>query len=397
MLPDLEKVSLGTSGWSYKEWVGPFYSKEDKSMLKAYAKVFKTAEIDSTFYRYPSKGMVMGWARYTPEDFVFTAKLPQLITHEKLLDLNQGVEQDLAKFVELLEPLWLGGKLGCLLIQLPPKLDYQQARMEEFFKILPSQIRFAVEFRNLSWMRPETWTMLEKFKVAYTIVDEPLLPPEAHLTSDLAYFRWHGRGTRPWFDYRYKPEELKPWIPKVHEAAAKAQSVFGYFNNHFHGYAVENCLQVLEMLGVHTPPQASAKKRIESHFKNLATAKEVKLEAFAEPKTTTFEELLRFFVAPARLERARGIGDNELAFVRDDVDYVEATIREYRIVIDTKNRAILHDCADWGKIAPTKRLCKHVGKLLLTLERKKATNILRELHKDVNSWRFGPLTEQHME
>ncbi|MCJ7423640.1 DUF72 domain-containing protein [Candidatus Bathyarchaeota archaeon] len=77
------EISLGTSGWSYKEWIGPLYSKEDKSLLRAYTKTFKTVEIDSTFYRYPSKGMVMGWARYSPDDFVYTAKLPKLITHVK--------------------------------------------------------------------------------------------------------------------------------------------------------------------------------------------------------------------------------------------------------------------------------------------------------------------------
>ena len=112
------KVMMGTSGWSYKEWVGPFYTKEDKSFLRAYSRVFSTAEIDSTFYRYPSKGMVMGWTRYSPDGFVFTAKLPKLITHDKKLDLSQGIEEDTQKFVELLEPLFLGGKLGCILIQL---------------------------------------------------------------------------------------------------------------------------------------------------------------------------------------------------------------------------------------------------------------------------------------
>lgn len=77
------KILLGTSGWSYKEWVGPFYTEKDKSLLKAYTRVFKTVKIDSTFYRYPSKGTVMGWFRYSPEGFVYTAKLPKLITHEK--------------------------------------------------------------------------------------------------------------------------------------------------------------------------------------------------------------------------------------------------------------------------------------------------------------------------
>lgn len=78
-----EKIFLGTSGWSYRDWIGPFYSKEVKSMLKAYCKVFRTVEIDFIFYRYPSKGTVMGWSKYSPEGFTYTAKLPKLITHEK--------------------------------------------------------------------------------------------------------------------------------------------------------------------------------------------------------------------------------------------------------------------------------------------------------------------------
>ena len=141
---------MGTSGWSYKEWIGPFYSQEDKSMLRAYTKVFKTVEIDSTFYRYPTKGMVMGWTRYSPEGFIYTAKLPKVITHEKKLKLTQNVEEDLSRFIELMEPLILGGKLGCILIQLPPKFGYKPKEMEDFFKILPTHVRFAVEFRRLS-------------------------------------------------------------------------------------------------------------------------------------------------------------------------------------------------------------------------------------------------------
>ena len=100
-------VFLGTSGWSYNEWVGPFYTKMDKSKLRAYAKVFKTVEIDSTFYRYPTKGTVMGWTRYSPEGFVYTAKLPGLITHDKKLRLEEVIEKDLQRFIELMEPLIL--------------------------------------------------------------------------------------------------------------------------------------------------------------------------------------------------------------------------------------------------------------------------------------------------
>jgi uncharacterized protein YecE (DUF72 family) len=321
---------------------------------------------------------------------VFTAKLPQLITHEKKLDLSQGVEEDLQRFVEVMEPLWLSGKLGCMLIQLPPRLTYQPKEMEAFFKILPTQVRFAVEFRDHSWMRQETWTLLEKYKVAYTIVDEPLLPPEVHMTSNIAYFRWHGRGTKPWYNYRYPAEELEPWIPKFKETTRKVDKVYGYFNNHYHGYAVENCLQVLEMLGIQTPQQKAAKTKVENYFKDRSNIKEFKLDVFAEPTEMNFEELLRYFVAPGRLERALDIGNEELTIQKETAENIEAAIREYHIIIDLKNSIILHDCADWGKILSTKKLCKHIAKLLLTIDREKATGILRNLYAQKDTWQFKP-------
>jgi uncharacterized protein YecE (DUF72 family) len=256
-----ENIFLGTSGWSYTEWEGVFYQKGEKRKLRAYSQVFKTAEIDSTFYRYPSKGTVMGWVRYSPSEFVFTAKLPKLITHDKKLGLKGDVKTDLDNFLELMRPLQLSGKLACLLIQLPPKYDYDLENLETFFKLLDSVFKYAVEFRNLSWMKDETWELLKKYAVAYTNVDEPLLPPEVHLTADLAYFRWHGRGERPWFDYQYSKEELDPWVPKVEEASRRVKKVVGYFNNHFHGYAPENCLYLLERLGLLSEEQKRAKEK----------------------------------------------------------------------------------------------------------------------------------------
>lgn len=269
-----QKTFLGTSGWSYKEWVGPFYDGA-ASMLRHYTGVFRTAEIDSTFYAYPSKGLVMGWKMHTPADFVFTAKLPRLITHEKKLDLSKGADADLARFVDAMSPLATVGKLGCLLIQLPPSFGFEPGTLEEFFRILPINVRFAIEFRNLAWMREETWPLLERYRVAYVNVDEPLLPPEVHLTTDFAYFRWHGRGKRIWFDYRYSRDELEPWVPKVEDAEKRVGKVFGYFNNHYHGYAVENCLQVMEMLGTIGDEQVKARDKVEKYLadagKNDAT------------------------------------------------------------------------------------------------------------------------------
>lgn len=266
MMIDHEKVLLGTSGWSYREWIGPFYKKGEKSMLRAHSKVFRTAEINSTFYAYPSKGTVMGWVRYSPSDHVFCAKLPKQITHDKKLNLTEGVEENLFRFCDVIRPLLLNGKLGCLLIQLPPSYSFDLDHLERFFEILPPEFRFAIEFRNLSWMQQETWRLLKAYGIAYTNVDEPLLPPDVHVTADFAYFRWHGHGKKPWFNYRYTTEELAPWIPKVKKAATHVPKIYGYFNNHYHGYAVENCLQILKMLGGLTPEQEEANIKVEKHF-----------------------------------------------------------------------------------------------------------------------------------
>ncbi len=389
----MKNILLGTSGWSYREWIGPFYKKKEKSMLSAYSKVFKTVEIDSTFYRYPSKGMAMGWLKYSPTDFVFVAKLPKLITHEKKLDLDEGVEDDLERFCELMEPLHLNGKLACLLIQLPPRFRFDLDLLESFFKIMPTNIKFAVEFRDLSWMRDETWRLLRKYEVAYTIVDEPLLPPEVQITSKIAYFRWHGKGTRPWYNYRYGVNELKPWVPRVKEVANRVENVYGYFNNHYHGYAVENCLQVLEMLGALTQEQATAKAAVQSYLKIPTKIERPTLEAFIEPKDMTFTNLLSTFVDRPRLKRAERIKDKELKIQEETENNIKALIRDYNIVIDVGNRLILHDCADWDRVSPNKRFCKHVCKLLLSLDAKRASNILKQIYTEKEDWEFKPYPE----
>jgi uncharacterized protein YecE (DUF72 family) len=163
----------------------------------------------------------------------------------------------------------LGGKLGCLLIQLPPKYYFNPENLEGFFESLDPMFRHAVEFRHLSWMRDETWNLLRKHDISYAVVDEPLLPPEVHLTANFAYFHWHGKGKNPWFDYRYSKEEIESWVPKVKEAAGQVKKVFGYFNNHFHGYAPENCLQLIERLGLLSKEQEQAKKKSISKQSNF--------------------------------------------------------------------------------------------------------------------------------
>jgi uncharacterized protein YecE (DUF72 family) len=256
----MSDILLGTSGWSYNEWAGVFYPNASTNKLSFYSKIFRTAEIDSTFYAYPSKGLVIGWARYTPEDFVFSAKLPRTITHEKKLELKKGAEGDLVRFLGLMKPLIAGGKLGPILIQLPPSYSFDSdfESLKGFLGVVPDDIKFAVEFRHPSWLREEVWSMLRARNVANVIVDEPLLPPDTVVTADFAFIRWHGRGSRPWYNYRYNEGELSSWVPKVKEVASRVEKTYGYFNNHFRGFAVENSLKMMGKLGTSTPEQDEA-------------------------------------------------------------------------------------------------------------------------------------------
>lgn len=261
----LSNVSIGTSGWSYKEWEGVFYSKGEKAKLSYYSKYFKTVEIDSTFYAFPKENMIRGAIRSTPPDFVFSAKLPKVITHDKSLDPEKGVHRDLAKFMLLMRPLEREGKLGSLLVQLPPSFSYEagMVKLGKFLEMVPGDVRFAVEFRNESWLgRRDVDDLLRSHNVAKTIVDEPLLPAEVGVTADFAFIRWHGRGTRMWYNYRYSDQELAEWVPKVREVSTKVKKVFGYANNHPFGHAVETALKEMELLGVADGEQRSLQSRV---------------------------------------------------------------------------------------------------------------------------------------
>ena len=254
---------IGTSGWSYNEWAGVFYPNTSTNKLSFYSKVFDTAEVDSTFYAYPSKGLVFGWARYTPDEFLFSVKLPRLITHDKKLDLAKGAEADLMRFLGLMKPLIAAGKLGPILIQLPPSYSYASdyEKLKTFLGRVPEDLKFAVEFRHPSWLREDVSSFLTGKNVATVVVDEPLLPPDLIVTADFAFIRWHGHGSRPWYNYRYSDSELKSWIPKVQEVTGRAKETYGYFNNHFKGFAVENSLKMMSMLGGSSPQRDEARAK----------------------------------------------------------------------------------------------------------------------------------------
>jgi uncharacterized protein YecE (DUF72 family) len=284
----LGEVEIGTSGWSYAEWEGVFYPPKEIKKLTYYSKFFRTAEIDSTFYAYPNKGTVLGWVKNTPPGFTFTAKIPKLITHEKKLDPDKGVAADFVRFLDVLKPLIVSQKLALLLLQLPPKFTFDEDydRLKRFIENSPTDVKLAVEFRHPSWLRDEVWDLLKSNKISNTIVDEPLLPPDTIVTSETALVRWHGRGERPWYNYRYGDEELEAWKPKLKEISEGASKVYGYFNNHFHGFAIENALKTLEKLGQTTPEQRALLERVTNKLENRDQSRDSNLLEFVDETTT---------------------------------------------------------------------------------------------------------------
>jgi uncharacterized protein YecE (DUF72 family) len=261
----LGQLYMGCAGWSYKEWVGPLYDP-DRSMLQQYASVFDTVELNSSFYKTPDEGTIIGLTKYTKRGFMFSAKINRKFTHDLGMKLNENAVSELENFVQLFDPLLTQDRLGCFLVQLPPSLKRNVDLLGDFLAALPHRYDYVVEFRNKSWMDAETWRTLAKCEAAYCIVDEPLLPPEIHITSDIGYVRWHGHGERPWYNYQYDQKQLQEWAPKVETVRENTKKTFGIFNNHFHGYAPENCIQLMNMLGVANAKQLNTLKRIGTYI-----------------------------------------------------------------------------------------------------------------------------------
>jgi uncharacterized protein YecE (DUF72 family) len=261
----------GTCGWSYQEWVGKFYPNNRVAKLPFYSRIFNTIEVDSSFYRAPSKSMVTGWIKATGADFKFSLKIPKTVTHDKRL---AGTEKEFLDFVDLMEPMTRAGKLGCLLAQLPPDFTYKEKdSLESFFNLLPNDMHFAVEFRHESWNREETWDLLKKYDVANTVTDSPIefLARPIITTATHSYIRWHGRGKSIWYDYTYSEQELRPWLAKLEYMEERVPVVYAYFNNHTG--ATTNLLQLLEMRGEITDAQTKVRARAERHERKKAVKK----------------------------------------------------------------------------------------------------------------------------
>lgn len=252
----MARYIFGCSGWSYEDWKDHFYNADiaSKDMLLFYSTIFKTVEINTTFYNIPKIEYVRNWLQKTPDDFLFAVKFPQSITHEKLYR-EDVFQKDLTPFLGVLRAL--EPKLGPILIQFRPKFDIDLAKLENFFSLLPIKYQYSIEFRHKSWITDATFRLLEKYGMAYCIVDEPykiderktLIPPLIKITSDFTYIRWHGLNPKHWYNYLYSEDQLIEWKEKIQTISDSVKTVYGYFNNHPNGQAPTNCIQLLKIFG----------------------------------------------------------------------------------------------------------------------------------------------------
>ncbi|MCL4355911.1 MAG: DUF72 domain-containing protein [Thaumarchaeota archaeon] len=248
---NLDKVRIGCSGWSYKDWDGVFYPKwlASEDYLSFYSKVFNCVEVDSSFYRIPSQFMVSKWRSNTPVGFVFSPKLPKKITHEKKLEDS---ESTLMYFYSVMSKL--KEKLGPIAIQLPPsvKLSTHQDILKEFLSTLSPEFKHAIEFRHRSWFTPEVYSLLRKNNVSmiWALNQYVESPPEA--TADFVYLRMVGDREITEFTgvQKDRSENMDRWATSVKENASKFESGYVFFNNHFAGFSPESANEFRRLLGM---------------------------------------------------------------------------------------------------------------------------------------------------
>jgi uncharacterized protein YecE (DUF72 family) len=249
-------VQIGTQGWSYEAWNGPFYpgGTRPADQLRVYARAFPTVEVDATFYAVPSPETVHGWAARTPPGFTFALKLPQQITHERRL--RDCGELASAFFERARE---LGGKLGAVLMQLGPDFGPSELpRLVEFLPLVPADVRLAVEFRQPRWINEGVLALLKEHRTALALTDGRWIPRKTMLalaeqpTADFAYLRWMG-ANRAIADYsriqKDRTAELEIWAAAILRLMQRVTEVRGYFNNHYAGHSPQSARQLQRLLG----------------------------------------------------------------------------------------------------------------------------------------------------
>jgi uncharacterized protein YecE (DUF72 family) len=231
----LGEVRIGTSGWVYRDWRGPFYPRDlpTKQWFAHYATEFDTVEINNTFYRMPDFETFDQWKRQAPPGFVYSLKLGQFGSHRmKLRDAQSWLPNHVERARRL------GRALGPTLVHLPPRWRANVERLDEFLSVAPRSMRWAVELRDASWLRDDVFDVLRAHGAALCLHD--LLPRHPRvLTTDWTYLRFHGPAAlEQKYVGRYGGRRLTRHADRIASWQADGIDVYAYFNNDFHGDAI---------------------------------------------------------------------------------------------------------------------------------------------------------------
>jgi uncharacterized protein YecE (DUF72 family) len=234
----MENLHLGTIGFSYNFWKGKFYPNKTKpkDYLSSYASKFSTVEVDSSFYRIPTEQTVLNWKTQVPDNFLFSFKFPQLITHIKML---RGCQYETQVFLDRMG--LIDEKIGGLLLQFPPNFSADHLPdLEDYLHKLPKSHRYVVEVRNKSWLNPKFYSILKANNMALAWADSPLMKENSEVTADFIYVRWEGdrkrvNGTLGKIEAD-RTEDLKRTAEKIKPFISKHIEFFGYFGKYYSGY-----------------------------------------------------------------------------------------------------------------------------------------------------------------
>lgn len=264
-------VYIGTSGYSYKSWDKTFYGDTPKKLqLEYYAQQFPTVEINATFYRLPSEGMVRGWRDRVHREFLYAVKGSRFITHMKKLANLDGA---LDVFFDRIAPMQ--ERTAIILWQLPPMLKKDIPRLDAFLSLLPRAYRHAVEFRERSWYDDETFETLRKHDASHVALSSGGMPMNLTVTSDMIYIRFHGLEGGAAHDYTRK--ELEPWAKYISEQAEQGRTLYVYFNNDINVRAPDNAKMLMQMIGEHVVyPTPRARSRISNREGELPRSRRLR-------------------------------------------------------------------------------------------------------------------------
>lgn len=256
-------IYVGTCGYAYKDWLGPFYPATTKQpeMLHFYSHCFKAVEIDASYYGLLQPTTIARMNANTPRDFRFCFKAPQTVTHPPDITVTR-VHDDAQAFAESVMPIVEAGKFGCALIQFPNSFKPTESGEAYFLRVVEAlrPLRLVAEFRNREWQTPRTNQLLCDLDVGWCNVDMPsyetLMRAGSDVTCAIGYVRFHGRNAAQWwtgdnttrYDYDYTNEELIPWTDRLAEIDERVEETYAFFNNHARGNAARNAEAFVDLL-----------------------------------------------------------------------------------------------------------------------------------------------------